>query len=238
MGLGSLSANFVSVLPKWHSSLSLEGVDLNVLVSQPDLVESTRSRLLTAAREVFSEQGFQGATVREICRRAEVNLAAVNYHFSSKEALFAAALDFGPLHALRDGAIHEGCAELRLQNFIHDFLTRLMDEESSSQCQLMMRELVNPTLALDKIVQEAIAPLHEFVGQLVCDAAGKKLTHAELRRCVFSLFGQCLFYRHSHAVIQRLYPKLRYDSREITATAQHITEFTLAGLKQVATKLA
>lgn len=207
---------------------------MKAIHAKADTPESTRERLLVVARAVFSEHGFQGATVREICRRAEVNLAAVNYHFSSKEALFAAALDFGPLHALCDNAVDEGCAELRLQNFIHDFLARLMDEESSSQCQLMMRELVNPTLALDKIVQEAIAPLHEFVGQLVCDAAGKKLPPAELRRCVFSLFGQCLFYRHSHAVIQRLYPKLRYDSREISATARHITEFTLAGLKQVA----
>ena len=55
--------------------------------AKADMPESTRERLLVVAREVFSEQGFQGATVREICRRAEVNLAAVNYHFSSKEAL-------------------------------------------------------------------------------------------------------------------------------------------------------
>ena len=207
---------------------------MNSANAKADIPEGTRERLLVVARDVFSEHGFQGATVREICRRAEVNLAAVNYHFSSKEALFAAALDFEPLHALCDYARSDGCAEMRLQHFIQDFLTRLMDEESSSQCQLMMRELVNPTLALDNIVQEAIAPLHEFVGKLVCEAAGTTITTAELRRCVFSLFGQCLFYRHSLAVIQRLYPKLRYDTREITATAQHITEFTLAGLKQVA----
>ena len=206
---------------------------MNAVAIQTDTPESTRERLLVAAREVFSEHGFQGATVREICRRAEVNLAAVNYHFNSKEALFASALDFEPLHALRDSTLHEGCAEARLQQFIQDFMTRLMDEKSSSQCQLMMHELVNPTLALDNIVQEVIAPLHEFAGQLVRDAAGTKITPSELRRCVFSLFGQCLFYRHSHAVIQRLYPKLRYDTKEIAATARHITEFTLAGLKQV-----
>lgn len=202
----------------------------------PDLLGDTRDRLLAAAREVFSEHGFQGATVREICRRAEVNLAAVNYHFSGKEALFVAALNFEPLLALKDNVALESGAEARLQRFIEDFLTQLMNENGAPQCQLMMRELIEPTLALDNIVQEVIAPLHEFVSQLVRDVVGARVTPAELRRCVFSIFGQCLFYRHSHAVIRRLHPKLRYDRKEIAATARHITEFTLAGLGRIAGK--
>lgn len=209
---------------------------MNGLATQSDLSESTRSRLLTAAREVFSELGFQGATVREICRRADVNLAAVNYHFSSKEALFGSALDFEPLHVLCHNVTDEGCAKTRLQCFIQGFLTQLMDENSSSQCRLVMHELINPTLALDNIVRDAIAPLHEFVGQLVRDAAGSKMSSIEVRRCVFSIFGQCLFYRHSHAVILRLHPKLRYDAKEIAATAHHITTFSLAGLKKIVDK--
>lgn len=209
---------------------------MNTLNVHPDLLGSTRDRLLAAAREVFSEHGFQGATVREICRRAEVNLAAVNYHFSGKEALFVAALNFEPLLALKDNVARESGAEARLRRFIEDFLTQLMNENGTPQCQLMMRELIEPTLALDNIVQEVIAPLHDFVSQLVRDVVGAGVAPAELRRCVFSIFGQCLFYRHSHAVVRRLHPKLRYDKKEIAATAQHITEFTLAGLRQIAGK--
>ena len=216
--------------------MSKRYVDLNSVNTKIDAPDSTRERLLSIAREVFSESGFQGATVREICRRAEVNLASVNYHFSSKEALFTAALDFEPLRALRDKASQVECAEMRLQFFIQDFLTQLMDEKGSSQCRLMMHELINPTLALDSIVQQAIAPLHDFMSQLLRDAAETKIPSVELRRCVFSIFGQCLFYRHSYAVIQRLHPKLQYDAQEISATAQHITAFSLAGLKQLVDK--
>lgn len=207
---------------------------MNTLDIQPDLLGNTRDRLLVAAREVFSEHGFQGATVREICRRAEVNVAAVNYHFSGKEALFVAALSFEPILALKNNVVQEKCAKARLQRFIKDFLTQLMSENGTPQCQLMMRELVEPTLALDNIVQEVIAPLHEFVSQLVRDVVGDNVTPDELRRCVFSIFGQCLFYRHSYAVVRRLHPALRYDEKEISATALHITEFTLAGLRQIA----
>ena len=52
----------------------------------------TRERLLEAAGEVFSERGYEKATVREIVKRAKTNLNAVNYHFRDKEQLYVAVL--------------------------------------------------------------------------------------------------------------------------------------------------
>ncbi len=200
-----------------------------------NLSEQTRERLLAAARVVFWENGFKNATVREICRRAEVNIAAVNYYFSSKESLFAATLNFEPLLKLCNRINQDSiCAQVQLHNFIHDFLMQLLDEkEFSVQCQLMAREMAEPTPVLEKIVQEAIAPIHKFVANLVRAIVGKKISEAELRRCVFSIFGQCVYYRHAQPVIQRLHPNLSYDHKEIEAIAKHIGEFSLAGLKQI-----
>jgi AcrR family transcriptional regulator len=53
----------------------------------------TRGALLSAARAVFAERGFEGATVRVIAERAGVDPAMVNHWFGGKEALFTAALD-------------------------------------------------------------------------------------------------------------------------------------------------
>jgi AcrR family transcriptional regulator len=47
----------------------------------------TRLRILDAAESLFTEHGFDATTMRQITGAAEVNLAAVNYHFGSKEAL-------------------------------------------------------------------------------------------------------------------------------------------------------
>ena len=55
--------------------------------------EDTRAALLAAARAVFTERGFDGATVRGIAERAGVDAAMVNHWFGGKEALFTAALD-------------------------------------------------------------------------------------------------------------------------------------------------
>ena len=202
--------------------------------------EQTRERLLNAAREAFSQHGFQGATVREICRRAEANVAAVNYHFGSKDGLFAEALNFAPLKAMQLANVKaDEDPEVRLRLFIRDFMLMLLDETNGSlPCRIMARELADPTPALDKIVREAIAPLHEFLGKLLREIAGEKTGETELRRCVYSILGQCLYYRHSHPVQQRLHPKLRYDQKEIAAIAQHIANFSLAGINALSKSAA
>jgi len=52
----------------------------------------TRERLLDAAERLFAEQGFAATSLREITREADANLAAVNYHFGSKDGLLLASL--------------------------------------------------------------------------------------------------------------------------------------------------
>jgi AcrR family transcriptional regulator len=200
--------------------------------------EQTRTRLLDAAREAFSQHGFQGTTVRDICRRAEANVAAVNYHFGSKDGLLAETLNFASLKALQLANIKaDGDPEVRLRLFIRDFLLMLLDETNGSlSCRIMARELADPTPALDKIVREAIAPLHEFLYKLLREIAGEKTEEAELRRCMHSILGQCLYYRHSHPVLQRLHPRLRYGRKEIEALAGHIADFSLAGIRHISEK--
>ena len=53
----------------------------------------TRSRILDGAEELFGERGLDRVSIRDITRKARVNLAAINYHFGSKEDLIAAVFE-------------------------------------------------------------------------------------------------------------------------------------------------
>jgi AcrR family transcriptional regulator len=56
------------------------------------MTDDTKNRLLEAAGQVFSEKGYELATVREICDRAEANVASVNYYFGDKQRLYTDAV--------------------------------------------------------------------------------------------------------------------------------------------------
>ena len=67
--------------------------------------ETTKSRILLAALRVFATRGFEAATLREITVLAKVNVAAIHYHFGSKEELIR--------HVLR--SVSEPLNKLRLK---------------------------------------------------------------------------------------------------------------------------
>jgi AcrR family transcriptional regulator len=105
--------------------------------------EDTRAALLTAAREVFVERGFEGATVRSIAARAGVDAAMVNHWFGSKEGLFAKAVLQVPIdpnelvERLLDGP-DEQIGERIVRNFI-----AIWDATGGGQFAAMVRSITS-----------------------------------------------------------------------------------------------
>ncbi|WP_328614659.1 TetR family transcriptional regulator [Amycolatopsis sp. NBC_00355] len=87
--------------------------------------QDTRTALIDAARTVFAENGYDGATVRAIATRAGVDAAMVNHWFGSKEGLFARAvleLPFDPLELME--TLRDGPDEEFGERIVRTFLTR------------------------------------------------------------------------------------------------------------------
>lgn len=194
---------------------------------------ATRQRLLDAAGEIFAEQGFRAATVRDICKRAVANGAAVNYHFGGKQELYGAVFLYAHDCALDRHPVPSGAGakpEERLCAFVTSFLRRILDQGRPAwHGKLMAREMVEPTGVLDIMVAKGVRPQFEFLSQVVRELVGD-LPPERLRRLGASVVAQCLFYFHAQPVITRLFPDLKYDDGEIAALAEHVTAFSLAGL--------
>lgn len=195
----------------------------------------TCQRLLEVASEVFAERGFHNATVREICQQANANIAAINYHFGDKERLYAAVLKYASeKHPVGPQPDHHATAEQRLREFIRSVLLLILDKGSTS-CygRLMAWEMVEPTRALDALVEESIRPSYEMLMSIVRDLLGRDTHEDQVRKCAASILGQCVFYNHASPLLARLYPEQKYDREEVERLTDHITRFSLSALNRL-----
>jgi AcrR family transcriptional regulator len=202
--------------------------------------DETRQRLLEAAARLFAEHGFNKVTVRAICEEARTNIAAVNYHFRDKLSLYrevvqmvADIMDRTKSEALDAG---EGqSAEEQLRGYIRIFLHRLLDPEANSWMdKLMLRELMDPSPALDLIIEKGIKPSSERLRRVLGRLLDLPFDDWRVVQCALSVQGQCLFYRMSKPVATRWQPGFRYTPEVIDGIAHHIAEFSLAGIRAVA----
>lgn len=205
---------------------------------QPDTASAqTRHALIEAGGAVFAEVGFRNATVREICQRAGANIAAVNYHFGDKEALYREVLAYFQGRALQkyplDLGVQPGApAAERLHAFVRAFLLRLLDPGSDAwHGRLISREMIDPTRALDDIVVERIRPQAQHLGGIIRELLGGESDAETVRLCSCSVVSQCLFYHHCQPVVRRLFPEQKFAPEQIEQLATHITRFSLAAIK-------
>jgi TetR/AcrR family transcriptional regulator, regulator of cefoperazone and chloramphenicol sensitivity len=202
--------------------------------------DATREHLLEAAAEVFAEVGFHAATVREICQRAGANIAAVNYHFGDKEALYTAVLTETFRVSLQKypadmGLSLDAIPEQRLHAFVQSFLLRIFScGPEARHGKLMAREMIEPTGALDSLIQEHIRPTSMILMAIVGELLGGKADAETIRLCGMSVVSQVLFYHHCRPVFGRLFPEMKFDPARLEQLADHITNFSLAAIKQLA----
>jgi AcrR family transcriptional regulator len=130
----------------------------------------TRDRLVEAALDVFASHGFEGATTREIARRAGVALAALPYHFTTKEALWKAAADriFGQLgEAFRRRL--EGLEDVDVPTRLR-LVMRAFVRFQAAHPQLhrfMIQEGIARTPRLEWLVETHIRPIYTAVRGLI-----------------------------------------------------------------------
>lgn len=205
------------------------------LTDKPALPGDTRTRLLLVATDVFIREGFQNATVREICRLADANVAAVNYHFGDKEKLYSEVLRHWAEESISkyppDLNIAPNAAPgEKLHAFIRSFFLRIFDPgPGSSYGQLIAREMANPTHALEERVQETMRPMGRILASIIRELA-PNLSEDQVRMCSFSVVGQIIFHKNCGPAVCKVFPGQSYDSESVEILARHVTDFSLAGI--------
>ncbi|HEX7338699.1 MAG TPA: TetR/AcrR family transcriptional regulator [Rhodanobacteraceae bacterium] len=198
---------------------------------------STKQRILDAAEELFARHGFTGASLRQVTSRAKVNLAAVNYHFGSKDRLieevFRRRLDdlnsrrLAALAALHDDATLEDV----LRAYIHPALQLSMDSHGGGA---FVRVLARAYAEHDNQLRRFLSEHYGDVLKQFAAAFAKRLPaldKAELYWRLDIVTGALTYAMANFGIIQRA-PDTSID-RHVEQAAQHLVHFAAAGLRSL-----
>jgi AcrR family transcriptional regulator len=196
--------------------------------------QATRERILDKAAALFAERGYQHVTVREICDAARANVAAVNYHFGDKLALYRQVVDSAiatmkETSELTVAAGRGALPEEQLRAYVRVFLGRVTTSGPPSWIhKLMAHEMKEPSELFELVIREIVEPRLRYVASVVSALSGWAPEDARVMRIVAGLQGQCLIY----GPLLRFAPaSWKHVVRDIDAAADHITAFTIAGIR-------
>lgn len=199
----------------------------------------TRIRLLGAAADVFAQRGYHEATIAEICKQAQANVAAVNYHFGDKESLYREAWRNAFRESLKafppDGGVKENASpEERFRGRITALLERISDP-NNREFSIVQKELANPTGLLEEVLEEELRRLQREMESVVRELLGPIPPNRTLQFCVISVLSQCInpiVAKRKRGGDQKGFsgpPKIG----NISAYARHVSRFSLAGIEAI-----
>jgi len=204
----------------------------------------TRAQLIDAALDVFNELGFEGASTRAIAKKAGVNLAAIVYHFGSKQALHVAvaqyiteriAANIGPAFALAaahaDALASPDAAREAILRVVDIFIDVILGKaEAARWARFILREQMHPTAAFE-VLYQFIGGALAMIAKVVATALDRPES-AETRLHVFALLGEVLYFRVAQPVVLRRMGWTSIDDAERAAIKRvvmgHVTDILLA----------
>lgn len=202
----------------------------------------TRTRILDAAEELFMQHGFEGTSMRLLTGRAGVNLAAVNYHFGSKDALIEAVfrrrldpMNAGRLAALerleKEAAGRALAPEAIIRAFIGESLRMIEDTRGGGRnfIRLLGRTYTEPAKPIRVLIGQLYAPVMERY-KAAFERALPQMPREELVWRIHFMFGTLSYTLAATDTVQLIAgvkPEDRYDARLLE---ERLSAFLAAGL--------
>lgn len=198
----------------------------------------TRARLLDAAARLFAERGYARVTVRDICKKARANVAAVNYHFGGKDGLYRAVMRHAmdTMQATTEEARAAGRdlpAAERIRAYVSVFADRLLGVHHQTWIhQLMLREMSDPTPALAMVAEEVLKPRMMYLSGAIAELMECAPDDPRVLRCALSVTSQFNSMLWTKAVAKLLNVEERVAG-SMDDIAEHIARFSLGGMNAV-----
>jgi AcrR family transcriptional regulator len=201
--------------------------------------KDTRQKLLDSAAILFTEKGYAKTSVAEICKLAGANIAAVNYHFHTKESLYRQVLQytFDQAESIYPLQIEdEGTVEEKLYQVVLSLLKRIFSRDVKGNFyKLVTKEMAEPTKESGTLINEIISRQRERLQKLIREIYGKPASDELIFRMTHSIVSQCLFLGMHEKGRWHHLKRMPLEQKDAESFARHVTDFSLAGIKHYGT---
>jgi len=204
----------------------------------------TPEKILTSAEQLFAERGFTGSTLREVTERAGVNLAAVNYHFGTKEGLFMEMLRrrITPINARRMELLDQALAESGGESLTLETLFKIILEPLTESLikegnldevflGIIARSIVDPSEFIQHAHRGFFKDISERIGRELQRAVGNpELSEEDISWRIYFSISTMLGSLIQHRRIEHYFPGIR-DPRDMEAMTRQLIRFVCAGME-------
>lgn len=208
-------------------------------MSFPSHSKDTRAVLLNVAEKLFLARGYEHVRVRDITDTARVNVAAVNYHFDSKDNLYRAVLRrrFREIARKRiariNQVVEQAATAPALGDLIAAYVRSFFDDAAVSadnrrHLALVYREMSPDAVAPDLVASELATPINRCLRQAI-RLACPEISETSAAFCASSVTGQVLHLIFMRDIFRPLVKPIS-DHDYIEFIVQHITTFSLYGI--------
>jgi len=196
----------------------------------------TKSRILDTAEKLFGMNGFDGTSLRDITTAADVNLAAINYHFQSKDSLIDAiiARRIEPVNKKRLELLDAAGPRPTVEQILRAFMAPVMEVKVDALVPLIGRILSNPEVFVERVFHKHLAP----VSQRFIEALSKALPDLQPSEILWRLHFSVGVMTQT-MLWGRIYPKITNGICDISdrgALVDRVVRFVAAGFRAPASK--
>lgn len=197
----------------------------------------TRLHILQVAGQLFAEKGFERTTSREICSAAGTNLAAVNYHFGSRDGLYEAVLveAHGQIVGLDDleSIARSGVTpEAKLRKLIALVVRRSSAIDLPWGLRVLVREFMSPSTHVNTLLKQAVLPKLRVARAMIAEFLGVPDEHPLVQRAIAFVVLPCIMLVVApRPVLRQALPALMADPASL---AEDMGNYALAGLSSLA----
>lgn len=196
----------------------------------------TKSRILDAAEKLFGMNGFDSTSLRDITTAANVNLAAINYHFQSKDSLIDAivARRIEPVNKKRLELLEAAGPSPSVEQILRAFMAPVMQVKTDAMAPLIGRILSNPELFVERVFHKHLAP----VSQRFVEALSQALPDLPPSELLWRLHFAIGVLTHT-MLWGRIFPKITNGICDISdreALVDRAVDFVAAGFRAPASK--